>query len=245
MDNTSYVALSRQTVLERQMEIVANNVANVNTTAFKGEDSLFSEFLVPVQTEDRIFRDKLSFVRDLGTVRNMDEGPLQATSNPLDVALHGDGFFVVESPQGPQYTRAGHFRLDQDGQMVTNDGIPVMSADNQPFFFAPNESRISIGKDGTVSTENGDIGKLKVVQFEDQQALRKVASGRFTTDQQPTDVPRPDVQQGSLERSNVEPVVEMTKLIAIHRAYQGVTKMIEMENARQRKAVNTLSKIAQ
>ncbi|OFX10212.1 MAG: flagellar basal-body rod protein FlgF [Alphaproteobacteria bacterium RIFOXYD12_FULL_60_8] len=243
MDNTSYIALSKQTALVREMAMVANNIANVNTPAYKGEDSLFTQYLVKVQTEDRILTDSLAFTRDLGTMRNMDEGRFQSTGNTLDMAIHGKGYFVVETPDGPQYTRKGHFRLDQDGQLVTNEGRPVLTTDNQPLFFAPNEAKIDISRDGSVSTENGPVGKLRLVQFDNEQDMKKVAHGLFKTDQLPQDVPKPDIQQGMLEGSNVEPVVEITKMIAIHRSYDSVTKMIEEENQRQRKAITALTRI--
>lgn len=240
MDNTSYIALSRQSVLWRQLEVVANNIANSNTPAFRGEHPLFVEHLMKTQNNQRPFDDKLSFVNDIGLVRDLNEGPMSHTGGPLDIALHGDGYLTVDTDDGPRYTRGGRMRLDETGQLVTAEGLPVLSTNDRPFFFAPNESQITISRDGTVATENGPIGKLRVVNFADAQALRRAAGGLYETDQRPDDVERPEVLQGMVEESNVKPVVEITRLIQISRSYEGTNRMIEMEHERQRKTVETV-----
>ncbi|MBF0560797.1 MAG: flagellar basal-body rod protein FlgF [Alphaproteobacteria bacterium] len=244
MDNTSYIGLSRQSVLMRQLDIVANNIANTNTAGFKGEEPLFIEHVFKTPSADRPFLDKISFVRDLGVIRDASTGPLTNTGNTLDVALSNEGYFAVDTDSGAQYTRGGHLRLDETGQLVTTDGHPVLSTNDQPFFFAPNESQITIARDGTVSTETGQLGKLRVVKFANEQALQKQPGGLYTTDQQPEDVASPDVLQGMLEGSNVQPIVEITKLIQIQRSYEGINKIMDNESQRHQKAVDVLSRVA-
>ena len=237
MENTSYVALSRQTALWRQMEVVANNMANANTPAYKGEQMMFTEYLTKSRSGDRAMGDKIAFVQDIGLVRDTREGTLTKTDNKLDVALHGDGYFVIDTPEGQRFTRNGHFRLDEAGMMVTTDGSAVMQTGDLPIIFAPNETRIEIARDGTVSSENGIVGKLHVVRFPNQQELRKVGASLFDSPTAPEDVARPEVHQGMIEESNVEPIVEITKMIEVMRTYQGVQNLIEAEHERQRKVI--------
>lgn len=244
MQNTTYIALARQAALRRQMDMVANNIANVNTTGFKGEAPLFTDYLIDVPTKDRAFGDKVAYVQDLGTVRDYSEGQMRQTGNPLDVAIHGNGYFMVETPDGEFYTRNGQFKLNEDGQLVTSTGDAVLSDARQPIFFAPTETDINIAQDGSVSTENGIVAKLGIVNFEDQQALRKTHSGLYKTtdDNQPENVTDVTVAQGMLEGSNVQSIVEMTRLIEIHRSYSNVQKMIDVESDRISRAVNEISR---
>jgi len=242
METTQYIATSRQAGLWRQLEVVANNMANANTPGYKAEEVMFKDYLVRSQTEQSKVGRPLAYVQDVGTMRDTREGPLSTTGAPLDVALHGDGYFVVDTPSGPRYTREGHFRLDETGMMVNGAGYPVMQKNMQPVIFAPGEKNITIAGDGTVSTENGSIGKLRVVQFDNEQQLQKVGEGTYRTDQEPTDVARPLLEQGMLEGSNVQPVIEMTKMMTILRNYEGVQKMVDGENDRISKAMLTLSR---
>lgn len=241
MENTSYVALSRQAALWRQMEIVANNMANANTNAYKGEEAMFSDYMVKTKSDTTPFGRKVSYVQDVGTLRDTREGTLSTTGNQLDVALHNDGYFVADTPAGARYTRDGHFSLDENGMLVTSTGYPVLQKNGQPVVFAPNESQITIAQDGTISTENGVIANLRVVKFDNEQMMRKAGNNAYQTDQTPTDVERPNIQQGMLEESNVQPVVEVTRMVSILRNYEGVQKMIENEHDRQMKAMQILS----
>ena len=241
MENTSYIALSRQAALWRQLEVVANNIANANTPAFKSEQMMFTDYLVRSKTENSVLGRKLAYVQDVGVMRDTREGPLTQTSEPLDVALHDEGYFVVYTPAGQRFTREGHFRLDETGMMVTSAGYPVLQKSNQPIVFAPNESQITITGDGTISTENGTIGKLRIVKFDNEQTLRKGGDGTYQTSSDPNEIDRPNVVQGMLEDSNVQPVVETTHMMSILRNYEGVQRMIDNEQDRSTKAMQILS----
>ncbi len=240
MENTSYIALSRQNALWRQMDVIANNMANANTPAYKGEQMMFREFLVDTRSSTRATGTKLSFVQDMGLLRDTREGPLTKTDNPLDVGIHGDGYFQIETQAGMRYTRNGHFRLDQSGMLVNSQGFAVMDRNDNPIIFAPNETRIEIAGDGTVSTENGVVANLKVVRFANQQNLRKAGDGLYETTDQAELVQRPQVVQGMMEESNVQPVVEITKMTELLRQYQAAQQMIEKEHDRTMKAIETL-----
>ncbi len=240
MENTSYIALSRQNALWRQMDVIANNMANANTPAYKGEQMMFREFLVDTRSSTRATGTKLSFVQDMGLLRDTREGPLTKTDNPLDVGIHGDGYFQIETQAGMRYTRNGHFLLDQSGMLVNSQGFAVMDRNDNPIIFAPNETRIEIAGDGTVSTENGVVANLKVVRFANQQNLRKAGDGLYETTDQAELVQRPQVVQGMMEESNVQPVVEITKMTELLRQYQAAQQMIEKEHDRTMKAIETL-----
>ena len=177
-------------------------------------------------------------------VRDLTEGALQTTGNSLDVAIKGDGYFTVEADNGQRYyTRNGHFKLNADGQISTTSGEILLSDNNQPIILAPTESEITISRDGTISTENGQIGRLHLAGFENERALKKVASGLYDAgDQTPMPLQSPHVTQGMLEGSNVNPVIEITRMISVQRAYEGAQKMIETEHDRQRQAIDAFLK---
>ncbi len=244
MENTTLIALSRQAVLRRQMDVVAHNLANMNTNGFKGEKMMFIQHEVRSRGGERILGDRINFVRDIATARDTREGPVTKTGNPLDVAVRGDGYLVVDTVDGERYTRNGRLRLDEAGQLVTQGGHPVLAEGNQPIFFSPADSRIDIARDGTVSTDNGEIGRLRVVSFENAQQLQEIAGGLLGGQVTPEDVEQPDVVQGMLEGSNVEPIVELTRMIQIHRAYEGAKRLIKAEDERIKTMVKEMVKEA-
>lgn len=241
MDNTSYVALSRQNALWKQMEVVANNMANLNTVGFKAEEVMVAEDDVKTKSDTTPFGRQVAFVHDLGTVRDPKEGPLQKTDAPLDVAIHGSGYFTLDTPGGPRYTRAGHFRLDENGMVVSDAGYPVMQANGTPIIVAPNEAQINIANDGTVSTENGQIGQMQVVNFANEQDLKKAGDGTYITNDTATPVARPYLSQGMLEDSNVEAISQMTTMLTVMRNYQSIQNILDNEQDRIVKAMPILS----
>lgn len=239
MDNTTYIALSRQTALSNQLEVVANNMANVNTIGFKGSDVLFSDFLVKVRSDDRPFKDKIAFTRDFGLVRNTSQGALRHTNNPLDLALTGDGYFVLREADGREvYTRAGNFTLNEEGEIVNHDGARLMSDRNQPISIEDDRiEEIVINGDGGLVINAEEIEQIRVVTFDDEREIKQLDGTMFEADgATPIDIEFPRVAQGVLEDSNVNGVTEMTRLIALNRAYQDINKMVEVEHDRKKKA---------
>jgi len=228
------------------MSTIANNLANMNTTSYKGERMMFVDHVTRSKSGDFISDQRLSFTRDVASYRDIAEGPIEQTGNPLDIAIHGEGYFVVQTADGtPQYTRNGNFRLDNTGQMVTQTGLPVLTDAGAPIFFAPEDTNIVVNGDGTVSTENGQIGKLQVVTFDQPFNLQRAANGMYTTDQLAVPVDRPELAQHALERSNVEGVLEMTRMIEVSRRYKSVQSLVDKEDERIRKAINELAKVQQ
>ncbi len=239
MENPGYVALSRQMVLRRQMEAVAHNLANLNTPGFKAESMVFVEHL-----ERTLPREKVSFVQDIATVRDLRPGPVKATGNELDLSIRGDGYFAVETPEGERYTRAGHFALSPDREIVNSNGYPLLSDAGTPLTIPDDTTEIVVADDGTVSTDEGELGRIQLVRFQNQQALTRQENGLYGAGGQ---VAEPDedsvIQQGTLEGSNVVGVVEMTKMIDTVRSYQAVARMSNEEHERQRRAISALAPV--
>lgn len=240
MQNTGYIALSRQTALWRRMDAIANNMANMNTTGYRGQDMMFTDYLVRTPNTDSAFRDQVRFVTDYGQVNDLTPGPQKHTGNAMDLTLHApDTFFAVEAFGGEKYTRAGSFMLDEQGKLVTHEGQTVLSDAGTPIFIAPNEAQFVVSETGTISTENGQIAKLKVVRFETPQDLRRVGSSLWESNagQDPIAAPQAQVSQGALEGSNVNGVIEMTRMIDVQRAYQQTQNILEREDDRIRRTI--------
>lgn len=237
MENPGYIALSRQMVLQRQMDVVAHNLANLTTPGYRGEGMLFVEHLQRTEPQE-----KIAFVRDLATFRDLKAGPLNHTGNPLDMAIRGEGYFTVETDEGPRYTRAGSFTLDPTGQVVTAEGFPVLGESGAPLVVPTESSALQVARDGTVSTDQGEVGRIRPVRFENEQALKKQAAGLYDpAGQAPVPIDQPFIEQGKVEGSNVTGVVEMTKMISAVRSYQAAAKMSDEEHQRQRRAIDALS----
>lgn len=240
MENSLLVGLTAQMTLRRNMEIVSNNLANVSTSGFKREAPAFEELLVQVET-DQASLQEVSFVRDWGVVRDMRAGPLVQTGAPLDIAVEGEGFLVVRTPEGERFTRDGHFKLDANGKVVNSDGYPVLS-DGGEITVPTDTTAIKIGSDGTVSTEQGQAGKFRVVTLPPA-SLRKEGGNLYTSTEQSSPALNARLVQGAIERSNVEPVVEMTKMIEIMRAYQHSTETLNATDDLIRRAVQRLGDV--
>jgi flagellar basal-body rod protein FlgF len=247
MENPSYIALSHQMALRRQMDVIATNIANSSTPSFKAERLMFEEMVAgkaPYPASGGPRRG-LSFVNEAGMLRDVTDGGMIQTGNTLDLAINGSGYFVVETPAGPRYTRNGNFRLDQDGRVVTSDGYALLDGQNRPIQVRPGETRIEISAKGAVTTETGEVGRIRVVAFEDEQALRKMGSGLYDTDQDPQPAgPGTDIRQGMVEGSNVKSVAEVTTMMEVLRRYQSAQKIIDSEHELHRRAIEKLSRVS-
>jgi flagellar basal-body rod protein FlgF len=250
MDNTTYIALSRQQALWNQLEVVANNLANTNTTGFKGSDTLFSQYVERFRSDDRPFRDRVAYTHDFGLVRNLAQGTFNYTGNTFDLAVQGEGYFVVQKPSttggapDERYTRAGSFTINGESQLVTQAGMQVVSTDGQPIQIPADAGNITVQGDGSIKAQDGrTIGKIRVVRFADERNLKAVDGTQFRADvgQVAEPVAKPKIAQGVLEDSNVNAISEMTRLININRSYADVAKMVDEEHTRKRKAAETFT----
>jgi len=243
MENPIYISLSRMLALSRHMDVVSNNVANATTTGYKQQKMTFTEFL-----DKPALGERVSLVQDRAVYRDMSAGPMSVTSNPLDLAINGKGYFVVDTVSGPRYTRAGRFQLNNDRQIVDNSGLPVLDASNKPVTLPAGTINVRITGDGSVFSNVNPaaaVGKINVVSFQKEQLMTEVGSGLFTTDETPQAVPKETrVAQGVIEESNVKPVVEMTNMITVLRQYQGIQKIIDAEHDRQKNMIQKLGRQA-
>lgn len=240
MSNTMSIALSQQMALKRNLDVIANNLANMNTTAFKSESVLFEEYLMDTQKPDGSTQS-ISYVLDKGVNRNLTEGPQEVTGNSLDFSIKGPGYFVIKTDAGERYTRNGHFTLSPEGQLVTKEGYAVLDKGGSPINFTPQDGELAVAEDGTISTQLGQKGQLKVVSFENESAMSKEGNSLLSTSQSATTVDNPMVIQGMIENSNVAPIIEMTKMISVLRTYQSTSELIKASQNMNTEAIRTLS----
>ncbi|MGZ5932470.1 MAG: flagellar basal-body rod protein FlgF [Rhizomicrobium sp.] len=240
MDSTLLISLSHQLASSRSMDVIANNLANVSTPAFQREEPTFQEYVVNVQpVEGQSGPQQLSFVQDTGLVRDLSEGRMDTTGAPFDLAIHGKGFFVVQTANGDRYTRNGHFSLDSSGQMVTSNGDPVQG-DGGPITITPDDGEVHIAADGTVSGKTGQIGRVRVVDFANPRLLSKQGASLYSTDQSPVTADDFKLQSGMLEASNVQPVIEISHMIEVMRAYQATASLTQTQEDLMREAIDKL-----
>jgi flagellar basal-body rod protein FlgF len=240
MDNTLLVSLSHQLAAYRSMDVIANNLANLSTPAFKRETAKFEEFVQQVApSEGQTGPQTVSFVKDTGMVRDLNEGRLERTGAPFDLALSGNGYFAVQTAAGERYTRNGHLSLDGDGQLITDSGDPILG-DGGPITITSDDGDIHIAADGTISGAKGQIGKLRVVDFADDRALQKQGASLYSTSQSPAAATDARIVQGTLESSNVEPVIEISHMIDVMRAYQATATLSQSQEDLMRQAIDKL-----
>lgn len=237
MNTPSYVALSSQMALQRQMDVLSNNVANASTPAFRGERLVFAEYLARAS-------GNASMVQDFGVARDTRQGPLSRTGNSLDLALKGDGYFVVDTPTGPRETRNGRFQLDPQGQLVNAQGYTVLGEGGQPITVPTDATDVTISSSGTITTSAGEAGKIQVVRFERESDLVPAGDGLYVTEAQPQPDADTTVLQGMVEESNVQPIVEMTRLMQVARNFALSKEMADGEHDRLKNAIDKLSRVA-
>jgi flagellar basal-body rod protein FlgF len=239
METTAYIALSRQMALRRQMDLIANNIANATASAFKAEALIYE----PV-VSDAGGGQRLAFVQDVGVARDLSAGPMTATGNPLDLAIQGPGYFAIQTDHGARYGRSGQFRLNESGELVTAAGDRVLDDGGAPLSLPADAGPIALAADGTVSGAQGPLGRIGVVEFADEQRLRKVGGGLYQADQPAAPAEQSRVVQGMLEGSNVQPILEMTEMMATVRAYQAVQRLLDTHHELQRRAIERVLEVS-
>jgi flagellar basal-body rod protein FlgF len=232
MDNTNYIALSVQGALRRQMDIIAHNIANVETGAFKTEKPLFIESLDA--------NGDIAYVQDYGVTRDMSPGPQTVTGGELDITVQGEGFLVVEVGNELRYTRNGHLQLNVDRELVTSTGYLVMDIDDRKIEIPLGEDELTISPDGTLSGKIGPIARIQLAAFDNPLTLERAADSLYIASEEPFDATDTSVIQGTLEDSNVKPVIELTDMINVLRAYQMNAKLTETDHELTMKTIDTV-----
>ena len=238
MDNAIYASLTRQAGLMAEMRVVANNIANANTTGFRREGVIFAEHLSALDRNG----DTLSMAHARGRTLDLDQGVLTQTNGNFDLAIEGEGFFLVETPDGTRLTRAGAFLPSAEGEVMTAEGFRLLDEGMAPIIVPAGASGVAIGADGTLSANGVVFGKIGVFNAPDDAQLTHQGGTAFTTDSPPEPVDDARIRQGFLEESNVDSVFEITRMIEVQRAYELGQSFLDREDQRIRSAISGMTR---
>ncbi|MEJ0016570.1 MAG: flagellar hook-basal body complex protein [Acetobacteraceae bacterium] len=241
MDLISNVAVSRLVAQQRVMEVAADNIANANTPGFKLQRVQFSDWLTRQHGPDAPRGDKtIAYTQDRATWRDNRAGTLTHTANPFDLGITSDGFFTVNTPNGPRLTRDGRFGLMPNGTLADGAGHALLNNNGQPVVLGPTDTQVTVAGDGTLSSENGQLGKIGIVRPADPMRLAAEGNTLFRADTPTAQVAAPGIVQGSMEDANVQPVVEMTRMLDGLRQFQFVSQFIQAEADRHKSLIDKL-----
>lgn len=227
MENAGYTTLTRQSGLLRELQVVANNVANSATKGYRQEGLIFSEYVQQTETGP-----SLSMARGNVRMTSMLQGPLERTGGSLDFAIEGEGFFLIETPAGERLSRLGHFSRSAQGDLVTADGFRVLDAGGAPIFVPPDAQEIGLSPDGTLSNDGRPLAQIGLVRPLDGGDLRREDGVMFRAEGGIEPVFDSRVVQGFLEGSNVDPIQQIARMIEVQRAYELGQSFLESENER-------------
>jgi len=253
MENALLVGLSRQMALSHELDVVANNIANIDTTGYKADNTVFTQYLMPgAKDGDFTGNDRrLSFVTDRASWIDFSQGALQRTGNPLDVAVEGNAYLAVQTPRGTRYTRNGALLTNGSGQLVTSEGFPVLG-ENGPITFQNTDHDVIISPTGIITVREGNSttdsprGTLQLVSFERPNQLQKDGSSTFMAPPgvAPTAPPLGTrVVQGAIEKSNVNAVAEISRMIQITQSYADIANVLQQQGDQRRSALTQLSQL--
>lgn len=234
MESAGYTTLTRQTGLLRELQVVANNIANAATTGYRQEGLIFSEFVK--QTEGG---PSLSMARGNVRMTSMLQGPLAPTGGMLDLAIEGEGFFLIETPSGERLTRAGNFTLSAQGDLVTPDGFRVLDAGGAPVFIPPDATNIGLSPDGTLSDNGRPLAQIGLVRPVDGFAMVREDGVMFRADGEIEPVEEGRIHQGFLEGANVDPIGQVARMIEVQRAYEMGQSFLDSEHERVTSALDS------
>ena len=236
MDASGYVTLSRQSGLLHQMDVIANNIANESTTGFRREGTVFSEWVARSEGGP-----SLSMGFGNARVVDLSQAGMSMTGGNTDFAIEGDGFFLIDTPQGQQLTRAGNFSPSADGTLVTAEGYQVLDAGGSSIFIPPDAKAVAVAQDGTLSVQGKALAQIGLWAPTDPLSLQHVSGTRFSAASvQPASGGK--VMQGFLEDSNVNPVTEIASMIYVQRAYEMGQSFLDHEDERSRNVIQTLGR---
>lgn len=236
MDNSGYTTLARQSGLMREMRVVANNIANSATTGFRQEGVIFSEYVKAIDGGSSLSMGQ-------GNVRqtSFEQGTLTQTNGTFDFAIEGDGYFLVATPLGERLTRAGAFSPNAEGDLVTPEGYRVLDPGGAPVFIPPVSGDIAVAGDGTISSAGEPVGQMGLVTPLDPQSLVREDGVMFRADAGFEPAEQARILQRFIENSNVNPILQLTRMIEVQRAYELGASFLEAEDERVRQALRAMS----
>ncbi len=237
MDNAGYVGLSRQAGLMRELNIVANNLANMNTNGFRRESAIFAEHVAALENGD----PSLSISTQSRRFVDTSAGEAAVTDQPFDMAISGDGFFLVEAPGGERLTRDGAFSLNDNRELVNAQGFRVLDEGGSAIVIPPGQNDVSVSVDGSIVANGQPVARLGVVTADPAFMVRE-GNNMFRAENGFDAVLDPQVRQGALEGSNVNAVEEMARLIVVQRAYEASKRFVDDENERITRTIRTLGR---
>lgn len=230
MESSISLALAAQVALRRRMDVVANNIANANTTGFKLEAQIVQRLDQPVGDTD------VAYPLDRGSYTDLRPGPITVTGNPLDVAVVGDALLAVQTPQGPRLTRDGRMTRAADGTLTDLSGHAVTAAGGGAIQIPEQAREITIASDGTVTADGEEVGQIGL--FAIPSDLQREADGLFSGSGAPVPATDAALQQGALEQANVQPITELVDMMEVQRGYERVQRLLDGEDERIRKLVD-------
>jgi flagellar basal-body rod protein FlgF len=236
MDAAGYAALTRQSGLMREMQVVANNIANISTNGFRREGVIFEEYIIGGQDGP-----SLSMATGDARVIDLHQAGISQTGGAFDFAIQGEGFFQLQTPDGPRLTRAGSFTPSPTGELVNNDGYRLLDSGGAPIILPAATGAIAVSQDGTVSAAGAPLAQIGLWQPADPLTLQHQAGTLFSANGVvPSEGAK--VMQGYLEDSNVNPVLEIARMIEVQRAYEMGQSFMDQEDKRMRGVVDTLGR---
>jgi flagellar basal-body rod protein FlgF len=237
MDLAGYVALTRSSGLLKEMQAVANNIANLSTTGFRREGVVFAEMVEALPAEG----GSVAMTAARGRWADESPGALEETGGALDLAIEGEGFFTVMTPQGERLTRAGAFARNADGEIVDPSGNALLDEGGGPIVIPFEAEHVAVAADGTLSVDGEPAAKIGLVTVEDRATLFREGGVTFRAEAGTVPLADGRVVQGFLEGSNVNAVGEMARMIEVQRAYEYGQKLMDQEDDRIRQVVRTLA----
>ena len=241
MNISTAVATSRLIAQQHAMDVTASNLANLSTPGYKVAHVQFSDWLSrQASVAAAPGGETIAYTQDRATWRDRRTGALNQTGNPLDLAISGDGYFTVETPQGPRLTRAGRFNLTTDGTIADEAGHKLLDLNGRPIQLSTTDTRITIAADGALRGQTGQIAQIGIVRPQDPAQMQPEGGELFRADVPTEAVARPAIVQGALESSNVEPVLETTRMMRELREFQFVSQLVQTEADRQQSAIDGL-----
>jgi len=251
MENALLIGLSRQMALNHELDVIANNIANIDSTGYKADNALFEQYLMPGASDHNFAAQgrRISYVEDRASWIDMSQGPIQHTGDPLDVAINGKGFLVVQTARGQRYTRNGALSINTAGQLVTGAGDQVVGQSG-PITFQPTDHDVIISATGIITVREGNStvdaqrGRLQLVSFDQPRLLQKDGASSFAAPDGVNPNPVPPgttVVQGAVEKSNVNGVAEMARLIEVTRSYTDIANILQQQSDQRRNALAQLS----